>query len=201
MPSVRKRPIQAAIACRWSSYQFLRIEGVAWSAQRIPTAFNLGFLAPEPLLFHSSSSSVILTRLSGPPFKTHYFTENLIAPAIEQVTSGSVARNSDDWTIEAVTLLNCIREELASNIRRDNPISTEVFHAPFESFLAYTHIVQRSSSSRSFQLIIHEWFYHCWHHIVSDSDSVVMKTTKGGVVLFTVLYLRRSPKPETNILV
>jgi hypothetical protein len=39
---------------------------VAWSAQRIPTAVNLGFLDPEPLLFHSSSSLVILTRLSGP---------------------------------------------------------------------------------------------------------------------------------------
>jgi hypothetical protein len=46
--------------------QLLRIEGVAWSAQQIPTAVNLGFLDPEPLLFHSSSSSVSLTRLSGP---------------------------------------------------------------------------------------------------------------------------------------
>jgi hypothetical protein len=35
------------------------------SAQRIPTVVNLGFLDPEPLLFHSSSSSFILTRLSG----------------------------------------------------------------------------------------------------------------------------------------
>jgi hypothetical protein len=31
-----------------------------------PDGRNLGFLDPEPLLFHSSSSSVILTRLSGP---------------------------------------------------------------------------------------------------------------------------------------
>jgi hypothetical protein len=38
---------------------------VAWSAQRIPTAVNLVFLKPEPLLFHSSSSSFILARLSG----------------------------------------------------------------------------------------------------------------------------------------
>jgi hypothetical protein len=30
------------------------------------TANLCGFLDPEPLLFHSSSSSVILTRLSGP---------------------------------------------------------------------------------------------------------------------------------------
>jgi hypothetical protein len=31
-----------------------------------PHGRNLGFLDPETLLFHSSSSSVILTRLSGP---------------------------------------------------------------------------------------------------------------------------------------
>jgi hypothetical protein len=31
-----------------------------------PHGRNLGFLDLEPLLFHSSSSSVILTRLSGP---------------------------------------------------------------------------------------------------------------------------------------
>jgi hypothetical protein len=30
------------------SANFLRIEGVAWSAQRIPTAVNLGFIDPEP---------------------------------------------------------------------------------------------------------------------------------------------------------
>jgi hypothetical protein len=29
------------------------------------------------------------------PFQTHYFSENLVAPAIEPGTSGSVARNSD----------------------------------------------------------------------------------------------------------
>jgi hypothetical protein len=37
-----------------------------WPAQRIPMAVNLGFSRPEPLLFHSSSFSVVLTRLSGP---------------------------------------------------------------------------------------------------------------------------------------
>jgi hypothetical protein len=31
-----------------------------------PHGSNVGFLDPEPLLFHSSISSVILTRLSGP---------------------------------------------------------------------------------------------------------------------------------------
>jgi hypothetical protein len=57
---------RAAAACRRTQCQLMRIEGVAWSAHRIPTAVNLHFLDPEPLLFHSSSSSVILTRLSGP---------------------------------------------------------------------------------------------------------------------------------------
>jgi hypothetical protein len=31
-----------------------------------PHGRNLGLLEPEPLLSHSSSSSIILTRLSGP---------------------------------------------------------------------------------------------------------------------------------------
>jgi hypothetical protein len=57
---------RATAAYRRIYRQLLRIESVAWSAQWIPTAVNLDFLDPEPLLFHSSSSSVILTRLSGP---------------------------------------------------------------------------------------------------------------------------------------
>jgi hypothetical protein len=60
-----------------------------------PTAVNINFLDLEPLLFHSSSSSVTLTKLSGPPFQTHYFSENLVVPRIEPGVSGSVARNSD----------------------------------------------------------------------------------------------------------
>jgi hypothetical protein len=51
---------------------------------------NLGFLDPEPLLFHSSNSSVILTRLSGPvpdPL--------LIRKSGGAGISESVARNSD----------------------------------------------------------------------------------------------------------
>jgi hypothetical protein len=45
----------------------LWIEGVAWSAQRIPTAVNIDFLDPEPLLFLSNNSSAIIT--------SHYFSE------------------------------------------------------------------------------------------------------------------------------
>jgi hypothetical protein len=37
-------------ACRRSYCPLLRIEGVAWSAQRILKAVNFGFIDPEPLL-------------------------------------------------------------------------------------------------------------------------------------------------------
>jgi hypothetical protein len=36
--------VRAPAACRRSWCQPLRVEGVAWSAQRIPTAVNLGFV-------------------------------------------------------------------------------------------------------------------------------------------------------------
>jgi hypothetical protein len=57
---------RATAACRRSQCQLLRIKGVAWSTQRIPMVVNIDFVDPEPVLFHSSSSSVDLTRLSGP---------------------------------------------------------------------------------------------------------------------------------------
>jgi hypothetical protein len=62
----------------------------------------LGFVRLEPLLFLPSSSSIVLTRLSGPRSKTHYFSENLVAPGIEPGTSGSIARNSDHYITEVV---------------------------------------------------------------------------------------------------
>jgi hypothetical protein len=40
-------------------------EGVGWSAQRIPTAVNLGFFRPEPLLSFQVGSQ-LFSRLSGP---------------------------------------------------------------------------------------------------------------------------------------
>jgi hypothetical protein len=42
-----------------------------------PHGRNLGFLDPEPLLFHSSSSSIILTRLSGPRNKDLHNIKNV----------------------------------------------------------------------------------------------------------------------------
>jgi hypothetical protein len=70
--------------------KLLPMDGVAWSAQRIPTAVNLDFLDLEPLIIHSGSSSVIHTRLGGPipdPL--------LLRKSGSAGISGSVARNSD----------------------------------------------------------------------------------------------------------
>jgi hypothetical protein len=54
-----------------------------------------GFSRPEPLLFHSSSSSIVLTRLSGPCSRPPTSQKNLVEPGIEPGTSVSVATNSD----------------------------------------------------------------------------------------------------------
>jgi hypothetical protein len=53
-------------AAFWRSQcQILLTEGVTWEAQRIPTAvFSVS--RPEPLLFLSSASLIVPTRLSGP---------------------------------------------------------------------------------------------------------------------------------------
>jgi hypothetical protein len=67
----------------------LWIEGVVWSAQRIPTVVNLGFLDPEPLLFHSSSSSVILTRLSRPRSRANTSQKKDCANISEHTTKES----------------------------------------------------------------------------------------------------------------
>jgi hypothetical protein len=76
--------------------------------------------SPRPLIsvfytgaatFLSSSSSVIFTRLSGPPFQTHYFSDNLVAPGIQPGTSGSVTTNSDHKTTEAVGNLVIVNYE------------------------------------------------------------------------------------------
>jgi hypothetical protein len=47
---------------------------------RMPSAadpYNFGILDRSRYFFLSSSSSVVLTRLSGTPFQTHYFSENV----------------------------------------------------------------------------------------------------------------------------
>jgi hypothetical protein len=46
--------------------ELLRIEGVAWSAQRIPPVVSLGFLDWSRYYFFQVAPQVVLTRLSGP---------------------------------------------------------------------------------------------------------------------------------------
>jgi hypothetical protein len=53
------------------------------------------FSRPEPLLFLPSSSSTVLTRLSGPRSRTHYFSEKSGSAGNRTRTFGSVARSSD----------------------------------------------------------------------------------------------------------
>jgi hypothetical protein len=77
---------RATAACRRSYCQLLRIEGVALSVQRTPTAVNLGFLGPELLSYTHEAEWT--------PFQTHYSSENLVEPRTERRTTGSVARNS-----------------------------------------------------------------------------------------------------------
>jgi hypothetical protein len=70
------------------------MEGVAWSAQRIPTAVNFGFL-DRNRYFPFKQLLNYPHEAERTPFQTHYFSENLVAPGIELGTSGSVVRNSD----------------------------------------------------------------------------------------------------------
>jgi hypothetical protein len=70
-------------ACRRSEHQLLRIQGAMWSAWRTPTAVFSVPSRPEPLLFLPSSSSIVITRLSGPRSRAHYLSENLVASGME----------------------------------------------------------------------------------------------------------------------
>jgi hypothetical protein len=60
-----------------------------------PKAVNLGFSRLEPILFLSSSSSFIFTRLSGSRFKHTTTEKNLVAPGNKPGISETAARNSD----------------------------------------------------------------------------------------------------------
>jgi hypothetical protein len=66
-----------------------------WSAQRIPTAVNLGFPDQSRYFFIQVAEWTL--------FQTPYFSENLVGPGIECGTCGSAARNSDHYTTEAVS--------------------------------------------------------------------------------------------------
>ena len=91
------------------SANFCGQRGVTWSAQRVPTAVNLCFLDRSRYFFYSSSSSIDLTRLSGPRSRHTTSQKNLVAPGIEPGTSVSVARNADHQTTEAVYTISLLK--------------------------------------------------------------------------------------------
>jgi hypothetical protein len=57
---------RVAASCWRSWCQLLRIEGVAWSVQRIPAAVNLSFQDRSRYFFIQVAPQLFLTRLSGP---------------------------------------------------------------------------------------------------------------------------------------
>jgi hypothetical protein len=67
------------------------------SAKLVPTFADRGVShgqrngspRPESLLFLPSSSPFVLTKLSGIPFQTRYFSENVVVPRNRTRTSGS----------------------------------------------------------------------------------------------------------------
>src|SRR5215468_7523881 len=89
IPTERPPPVGEVSANLW------RIEGSHVVSATGPHGRKSLFSRPESLLFHSSSSSVDLTRLSGPRSRPTTTQKNLAAPGIEPETSASVARNSD----------------------------------------------------------------------------------------------------------
>jgi hypothetical protein len=68
-----------------------------WSLKRFPTPVHPDFL--DQSFYFLSSSSFILTRLIGPRSR---HSENLLASGIELDTSGTVARQCEHYTREAV---------------------------------------------------------------------------------------------------
>jgi hypothetical protein len=57
---------RATAAYRRSGCELLQIEGVTWSAQRIPRADNLGFPDRSRYIFEIAPELGMLPRLSGP---------------------------------------------------------------------------------------------------------------------------------------
>src|SRR5215468_6476639 len=92
IPTERPPPVGEVSANLW------RIEGSHVVSATGPHGRKSLFSRPESLLFHSSSSSVDLTRLtrlSGPRSRPTTTQKNLAAPGTEPETSAYVARNSD----------------------------------------------------------------------------------------------------------
>jgi hypothetical protein len=75
--------------------------GRRWSAQWIPTTVSLGFINQSCDCFFQVALSY-LPEAEWILSRTHYFTENIVALGIKSGTTGSVVRDSDHQTTEAV---------------------------------------------------------------------------------------------------
>jgi hypothetical protein len=62
------------------------------------------------------------------PVSDPYFSENLVESGIEPGTSGSVNRNSDRWTTEAVSHLHLVPRKTMVVLN---------FHCPAKAFMAW----------------------------------------------------------------
>jgi hypothetical protein len=88
--ATERPPLEGKVSANFCGYK-----GVPWG-QRGGSLWPYSRLSiPEPLLFLSSSSSVVLTRLSGPRSRPTTSQKNVVAPGNRTRTSGSVGRDSD----------------------------------------------------------------------------------------------------------
>jgi hypothetical protein len=88
-------PNELSLLIEEVSAKFCGYKGVAWSAQPVSTAVNLGFLDRS----HYFSIKVVLNyphEVEWTPLQTHCFSGNLVRLDIEPRYSGFVSMNSDD---------------------------------------------------------------------------------------------------------
>jgi hypothetical protein len=84
---------RAAGATSEASANVCGLRDITWSAQRVRTVVNLGFLN-RSRYFSSKQFLGYPHEAERTPFQTHYFSENLIASGMEPGTSGSTANNT-----------------------------------------------------------------------------------------------------------
>jgi hypothetical protein len=83
------------VTCPRNLVPNLWIKGCRVVSAADPLRSLISVFYTEAATFLSCSCSFILTKAEWTPFQTDCYSENLVAPGIEQGTSGSAARNSD----------------------------------------------------------------------------------------------------------
>jgi hypothetical protein len=110
------------------------------------------FSRPEELLFPSSSSSIVLTKLSGPRSRHTTSHKKLVEPGIELGTSGSVARNSDHQTTEAVYFLLLNMHKVSSYLTGSTMhLSSVARNSDHYTKEAVTHFLHTNNYSKNYR--------------------------------------------------